>query len=115
MCLITGPGDARFIDANTVAAADGRKWTADRVIIAVGGRAGRLPIPGAELCLTYEDVRSLTSLPGRVCVIGLEVPEQHDRRLIGAVPCEHGASFGDSRHQCSPPLSCALCCEPVAL
>ena len=68
--LVEEAGDARFVDANTVAAADGRKWTADRVIIAVGGRAGRLPIPGAELGLTYEDVRSLTSLPDRVCVIG---------------------------------------------
>ena len=40
------------------------------MIIAVGGRAGRLPIPGAELGLTYEDVRSVTALPERVCVIG---------------------------------------------
>ena len=29
-----------------------------------------MPIPGAELGLTYEDVLSLTALPGRVCVIG---------------------------------------------
>ena len=62
--LVEEAGDARFVDANTVAAADGRMWTADRVIIAVGGRAGRLPIPGAELGLTYEDVRSLT-VPAR--------------------------------------------------
>jgi pyruvate/2-oxoglutarate dehydrogenase complex dihydrolipoamide dehydrogenase (E3) component len=68
--LVEEAGDARFVDANTVAAADGRTWTADRVIIAVGGRAGRLPIPGAELGLTYEDVRSLTALPDRICVIG---------------------------------------------
>ncbi|MCV7169992.1 NAD(P)/FAD-dependent oxidoreductase [Mycobacterium manitobense] len=68
--LVEEAGDARFVDTNTVAAADGRRWTADRVIIAVGGRAGRLPIPGAELGLTYEDVRSLTALPDRVCVIG---------------------------------------------
>ena len=68
--LVEEVGDVRFVDANTVAAADGREWTADRVIIAVGGRAGRLPIPGAELGLTYEDVRSLTSLPARICVIG---------------------------------------------
>ena len=68
--LIEEAGDARFVDANTVAAADGRKWSADRVIIAVGGKPGRLPIPGAELALTYEDLRSLTSLPDRVCVIG---------------------------------------------
>jgi pyruvate/2-oxoglutarate dehydrogenase complex dihydrolipoamide dehydrogenase (E3) component len=68
--LVEGAGDARFLDANTVAAADGRTWTADRVIIAVGGRASRLPIPGAELALTFEDIRGLRALPGRVCVIG---------------------------------------------
>ena len=45
-------------------------WRADRFVIAVGGRASRLPIPGAELALTFEDVRSLTALPERVCVIG---------------------------------------------
>ena len=44
--LVEETGDARFVDAHTIAAADGRTWTADRVIIAVGGRAGRLPIPG---------------------------------------------------------------------
>jgi dihydrolipoamide dehydrogenase len=68
--LVEEAGDARFVDANTIATPDGRTWTADRVIIAVGGRAGRLPIPGAELGLTYEDVRSVTALPDRVCVIG---------------------------------------------
>ncbi len=68
--LFEDSGNVRFLDPTTLEAADGRSWTADRVVIAVGGRAGRLPIPGAELGLTYEDVRSLTSLPGRVCVIG---------------------------------------------
>lgn len=68
--LVEEAGDARFVDANTIAVPDGRSWTADRVIIAVGGKPGRLPIPGAELGLTYEDLRSLTALPGRVCVIG---------------------------------------------
>ena len=38
--LVEEAGDARFLDANTVATADGRTWTADRVIIAVGGRPG---------------------------------------------------------------------------
>jgi len=68
--LVEETGDVRFLDAHTVTAAHGQTWTADRVIIAVGGRAGRLPIPGAELGLTYADIRSLTALPGRVCVIG---------------------------------------------
>jgi cation diffusion facilitator CzcD-associated flavoprotein CzcO len=39
-------------------------------MIAVGGRAGRLSVPGAELGLTYQDVRGLAALPDRVCVIG---------------------------------------------
>ncbi len=68
--VVEGVGEARFVDASTIEAADGRTWTAERVIIAVGGRAGRLPIPGAELALTYEDVRTLSVLPARVCVIG---------------------------------------------
>jgi pyruvate/2-oxoglutarate dehydrogenase complex dihydrolipoamide dehydrogenase (E3) component len=68
--LVEEAGDVRFVDAHTLAAADGRTWTADRVIIAVGGKAGRLPIPGADLGLTYEDVRNVTALPERVCVIG---------------------------------------------
>src|SRR5262249_21299849 len=53
-----------------MAADAGRSWSADRVIIAMGGHAGRLPIPGAGHALTYEDIPSLTSLPGRVAVVG---------------------------------------------
>jgi len=68
--LVEEAGDARFLDASTIATADGRTWNADRAIIAVGGRASKLPIPGAELGLTYEDARSMASLPDRVCVIG---------------------------------------------
>jgi pyruvate/2-oxoglutarate dehydrogenase complex dihydrolipoamide dehydrogenase (E3) component len=68
--LVEEAGDARFVDGNTVVAADGRTWTAERVIVTIGGRATKLPIPGAELGLTYEDVRSPTVLPDRVCVIG---------------------------------------------
>lgn len=70
VALVEGAGDARFLDANTVTTAGGRTFTADRVIIAAGGRAARPPIPGAELGLTYEDVRTLTALPDRVAVIG---------------------------------------------
>ena len=68
--VVEEAGDVRFLDAETIAAADGRSWTADRLIIAVGGRASRLPIPGAELGFTFEDVRNLKALPDRVCVIG---------------------------------------------
>ena len=68
--LVEGVGEARFADPHTVQIADGRTWSADRFVVAVGGRASRLPIPGAELGLTFEDIRALTVLPHRVCVIG---------------------------------------------
>ena len=50
--------------------ATARTWSADRIILAVGGHAGRLPIPGADLALTYEDIPSLTALPARAAVVG---------------------------------------------
>jgi dihydrolipoamide dehydrogenase len=68
--LVEEAGDARFLDANTIGTVDGRTWHADRTVVAVGGRPARLPIPGAELALTFEDVRGITDLPERVCVIG---------------------------------------------
>jgi pyruvate/2-oxoglutarate dehydrogenase complex dihydrolipoamide dehydrogenase (E3) component len=68
--LIEGAGPARFVDPHTVRIPDGRTFGGDAVVVAVGGHAGRLPIPGAELALTYEDVRGLTPLPASVAVVG---------------------------------------------
>jgi pyruvate/2-oxoglutarate dehydrogenase complex dihydrolipoamide dehydrogenase (E3) component len=68
--LLESLGPVGFTSPHEVAAADGRSWHADRVIIAVGGHAARLPLPGADLALTYADISSLTSLPRRVAVIG---------------------------------------------
>jgi pyruvate/2-oxoglutarate dehydrogenase complex dihydrolipoamide dehydrogenase (E3) component len=68
--LIENLGPVRFTGPRSMAASDGRAWSADRIILAVGGHAARLPIPGAGHALTYEDIPSLTSVPGRVAVIG---------------------------------------------
>jgi pyruvate/2-oxoglutarate dehydrogenase complex dihydrolipoamide dehydrogenase (E3) component len=68
--LIERAGPAVFVDPHWVRTPDGRRFGGDAVIVAVGGRAGRLPIPGAELALTYEDVPGLTALPPTVAVIG---------------------------------------------
>ena len=68
--LVEDLGPVGFAGPHTVVAGDGRTWAADRIILAVGGQAGRLPIPGAELALTYEDIPALTVLPGRVAVVG---------------------------------------------
>jgi pyruvate/2-oxoglutarate dehydrogenase complex dihydrolipoamide dehydrogenase (E3) component len=68
--LIEDLGPVRFTGPHSMAASDGRAWSADRVILAVGGHAARLPIPGAGHALTYEDIPSLNSLPRRVAVVG---------------------------------------------
>lgn len=63
-------GPVQFLDSTTMAAGDGRTWTADRIILAVGGHAASLPVPGGELALTYSDLPTLTALPGTAAVIG---------------------------------------------
>jgi pyruvate/2-oxoglutarate dehydrogenase complex dihydrolipoamide dehydrogenase (E3) component len=68
--LIENLGPASFIGPHSMTAEDGRTWSADKIILAVGGHAARPPIPGAALGLTYEDIPSLTSLPERVAIIG---------------------------------------------
>jgi pyruvate/2-oxoglutarate dehydrogenase complex dihydrolipoamide dehydrogenase (E3) component len=68
--LVDDVGPVSFTGPHSMAADDGRTWSADRVILAVGGHAARPPIPGGVLGLTYEDIPSLASLPGRVVVVG---------------------------------------------
>jgi pyruvate/2-oxoglutarate dehydrogenase complex dihydrolipoamide dehydrogenase (E3) component len=63
-------GPVRFTDPHTVRAEEGRSWSGDRIVVAVGGHPGRLPIPGGELALTYNDIRTLETLPRQVAVIG---------------------------------------------
>jgi len=68
--LIEGVGPAHFLDQHRVQVAGGRTWQADKIIIAVGGHGRILPIPGAELALTYSDIWSLTQLPASIAVVG---------------------------------------------
>ena len=68
--LVEDLGPVGFVDPHTLAADGGRTWSADRIILAVGGHAGRIQIPGADLALTYEDIPSLDSFPRRVAVVG---------------------------------------------
>jgi len=68
--LLEGVGPAHFLDQHTVGVADGRTWQAEKIIIAAGGHGRILPIPGAELALTYNDIWSLKQLPASVAVVG---------------------------------------------
>lgn len=63
-------GLAHFVDPHTVELGDGARLTADKFILCAGGRARKLPIPGAEYTLTHSDVWSLRSLPAKVAIIG---------------------------------------------
>src|SRR5213078_4747232 len=68
--LIEGVGPAHFLDQHTVGIVDGRSWQADKIIIAAGGHGRILPIPGAELALTYSDIWTLKQLPASIAVVG---------------------------------------------
>lgn len=73
--LLAGNGvttfDARatLLDAHTIQVGE-RKVTAERILVATGGTAQRLDIPGAELGLISDDLFTLKALPKRVVVIG---------------------------------------------
>ncbi|MBI2890979.1 MAG: mercuric reductase [Nitrospirae bacterium] len=76
-------GEARFNGTDTVEV-DGAKLRFRRAVIATGGRATGLPIPGLAKAgfLTNETIFSLTRLPARLAVIG-----------AGPIGCEMAQAF----------------------
>jgi glutathione reductase (NADPH) len=62
-------GAARFADAHTVTV-EGQDYTAERIVIATGGRPMVPDIPGAELGITSDDFFELEERPRRVIVAG---------------------------------------------
>ncbi|MBI1766295.1 MAG: mercuric reductase [Acidobacteria bacterium] len=76
-------GDARFTGPSTLEVA-GQRLEFDRCVIATGGRAAELPIPGLQEagCYTNENIFTLTELPRRMAVIG-----------GGPIGCELAQSF----------------------
>ncbi len=76
-------GHGRFVSPAAVQV-DGRTLNFRRAVIATGGRAAALPIPGLEEAgyLTNETIFSLTELPERLLVIG-----------AGPIGCELAQSF----------------------
>jgi pyruvate/2-oxoglutarate dehydrogenase complex dihydrolipoamide dehydrogenase (E3) component len=84
----TGP--ARFVDDHTIEIDDGRRFEADRIILCVGGKSRRLPIPGFELTATHSDAWSLTSVPPSIIVVGAGA--------TGAQVASIFAAFGSEVH-----------------
>jgi glutathione reductase (NADPH) len=60
---------ATFIDAHTLDVG-GRRVTAERIVIAVGGHPIRPPIPGGELGIVSDAAFHLPALPKRVVMMG---------------------------------------------
>jgi len=65
-------GEASFVSPGEVSV-DGVVYSAPRIIIATGSAPARLPIPGAELAMTSDELLAMTSLPASMIVIGAGV------------------------------------------
>jgi pyruvate/2-oxoglutarate dehydrogenase complex dihydrolipoamide dehydrogenase (E3) component/uncharacterized membrane protein YdjX (TVP38/TMEM64 family) len=76
-------GNGRFVSPSAIEI-DGKRLEFNRAVIATGGRAADLPIPGLKEAgyLTNETVFTLTELPRRIAVIG-----------AGSIGCELAQSF----------------------
>ncbi|MBP0615901.1 glutathione-disulfide reductase [Jiella mangrovi] len=62
--VLEGPHEIRLVGS-------GRTVTADKILIATGGRPNRFPaMPGAEHCITSEEAFHLPELPKRIAVLG---------------------------------------------
>jgi glutathione reductase (NADPH) len=61
---------ATLADAHTVVLAGGRKVTADKILIATGGRAVKLDVPGAEHAITSNEAFHLEELPASILIAG---------------------------------------------
>lgn len=62
-------GEAAFKDANTITVAE-QEITATNIVIATGSKPKGLPIAGAELAMTSDDILAMDTLPKSLCVIG---------------------------------------------
>ena len=59
------------MDAHTLkGVTSGKTWTAETILIAVGGRPWVPDIPGAEHAIVSDDAFELDALPQRICIIG---------------------------------------------
>lgn len=62
-------GRARLVDRNTVDV-DGQRFTAENILIAVGGWPKPLPVPGGELAVSSNEMFHLETLPRRAAIVG---------------------------------------------
>jgi pyruvate/2-oxoglutarate dehydrogenase complex dihydrolipoamide dehydrogenase (E3) component len=82
-------GAAAFVDAHRVRLADsGRELRGEQFILCVGGKARRLPIPGAELALTPEQLVDLETVPKSVVIVGTGYTGVQVTTVLNAFGCK---------------------------
>ena len=62
-------GEASLKNANTVVV-NGEEYSAKNIIIATGSAPRGLPIEGAELAMTSDDILAMETLPKSLCIVG---------------------------------------------
>lgn len=62
-------GRATFVDPHTVEV-NGKKFTADKILIAVGGRPLKPELPGMEYAITSNEIFHLKTQPKHIAIIG---------------------------------------------
>lgn len=62
-------GEASLKDANTVIV-NGEEYSAKNIIIATGSAPRGLPIEGADLAMTSDDILAMQTLPKCLCIVG---------------------------------------------
>ena len=67
---ILGSPVPAFSTTNSLSKVDGTSYTADHVMIAVGGKPVVPDIPGAEHCITSDGFFDLDEKPAKVAVVG---------------------------------------------
>ncbi|MBO4871420.1 MAG: dihydrolipoyl dehydrogenase [Muribaculaceae bacterium] len=62
-------GEASFKDAHTIVV-NNEQYEARNIVIATGSAPRGLPIEGADLCMTSDDILSMDTLPNSLCIVG---------------------------------------------
>ncbi len=80
-------GTAKFVSAVEIEVA-GEIFTAPKIIVATGAVPAILPIPGADFCLTSDQLLDTTTLPSSIAIIGGGVIGMEFASIYNAFGCE---------------------------
>lgn len=69
-CVSVFEQRAVFVDPHTIELGDGRRVTAEKVVVATGGHPVRPNLPGAELGIVSDGAFTLKERPERVVIVG---------------------------------------------